>query len=155
MSFWGRIKFSLKQAFSAGQRATDAEAVDGGPFQAHQKAQIIHLATEILDGRLGLIDGSSQLLLYMGGFPEAFPHFTVLFDERQLQDVIPILGEVRIAADRFHPLPGSPDRQHWSAEVIAKRDHDRETFESSIRPQVTEACRNIVHWLNATPGAEK
>ena len=73
MSFWGRIKFSLKQAFSAGQRATDAEAVDGGPFQAHQKAQIIHLATEILDGRLGLIDGSSQLLLYMGGFPEAFP----------------------------------------------------------------------------------
>jgi hypothetical protein len=87
--------------------------------------------------------------MYMGGFPDAFPYFTVLFKEHQLRETIPIFGAVHSAAvDQFHPLPGSEDRHLWNADVVAKRDRDRETFEATARPQVEDACRKIVKWLS-------
>jgi hypothetical protein len=151
MSIWHRFKTRLRKAISAGQGVgNDDDSASGRSFQAvDQKAQIVRLATDVLEGRLGLTEGSGQLLMYLGAFPEAFPYFTVLFDERQLREVVPIFGAVQNAADRFHPLPGSRDRHLWDADVVAKRDQDRETFEATVRAHVTEACRNIIVWLSA------
>jgi hypothetical protein len=149
MSIWHRLKTSVRKAFSAGQGATNHESAQGGSFQAaDQKAQILRLATGVLDGRLGVFEGAGQLLLYMGGFPDAFPHFTVLFEEHQLREIIPVLGAMQRGADQFHPLPGSRDRHLWDAEVVAKRDRERETFEATARPQLEDACRKIVNWLS-------
>jgi hypothetical protein len=154
MSIWSRFKANLHQVFFTGEHGAVKQQAGGSEIHAvHERAQIIRLATEVLDGKLGVIEGSWQLNLYLGGFPDAFPHFAVLFDDRQLQEIIPVFGEVRSACDRFYPLPGSPDRHLWSAEVVAKKDRDREIYEAMAYPQVTEACRKIVTWLNPAHGS--
>jgi hypothetical protein len=149
MSIWRRLKSRLQRAFSADEGATKEQSAQELPFRAEdQKARILHLATGVLAGRLGLIEGSRQLHFCMGGFPDAFPYFTRLFEEQQLEELIPIFGGVAAAAEQFSPLPGSPDRHLWNAEVVAKRDRDREAFEASMRPQVHDACRKIMKWLS-------
>jgi hypothetical protein len=148
MSIWRRLMGGIYRAL-VGDRSVANDALAESPFQASdQKAEIVRLAKQILERESGLIEGTSQLNLYLGRFPDAFPHFMILFEERQLREVLPILIEVEGAMDRFSPLPGSPDRHLWSREVIEQRDRERERFETLMRPQAEEACRKILTWLS-------
>src|SRR5512134_860089 len=50
-------------------------------------------------------------------------------------------------------LPIGRARQHWSAEALEREDRKLASYESAIKDQVREACRNVIARFSGRPSA--
>lgn len=56
-------------------------------------------------------------------------------------------------ASEVDGLPIGRARQYWSAEALEREDRKLGSYESAVKDEVREACRNVVARFSGRPGA--
>jgi hypothetical protein len=100
------------------------------------RAEALRIATAILDGEIGLVQGARELL----------PHLWAT-----LEDGNPDLNFFLGLLSQTDHLPVGPERRHWNREVLQVKDRELDTVELSCHDSVVEALKRIIHGLGNSP----
>ena len=95
------------------------------------KWQARELALDIVDGRIGLIEGSVRLARSRWEIEPAAPDLRHLFTPF-----------VAVSSETDH-LPLADDRAHWNADALRAKDDEARSYEESARPAIVVACRAL------------
>lgn len=106
------------------------------PSRAPQQL-VVEVATAILRGELGVIEGS-RLLCSLQFCVSSLDHDS---------DFLPFVG---IDSETDH-LPVGDIRQHWAADALARKDIDIENVEALYRDSAIAGCERLLARFSVTP----
>ena len=106
------------------------------PELTRQRQNVVRVARAMLDGQLGVIDGSRQLCALRSRVsPLDFdPNF------------LPFVG---IDSETDH-LPIGEVRQHWAADALATKDAELGDAEPQYREMALSGCHRLVERFSAS-----
>jgi hypothetical protein len=102
-------------------------------FESEERAhrEVVTVATAILDGSVGIIEGARQL--------SALAH-DVVDDWRADSDFV-VFGALDSSTDH---LPIGRVREYWDPVALVDRDREVKRIETDARPKIEQACRNLL-----------
>lgn len=113
--------------------------MDSAPDLEARLAAVAY-AKAVLDEKIGMFEGCLRLA-----------DLTPALVDNWLDDPDSVLfGAI---ASEVDGLPIGRARQYWSAEALAREDQKLAVYESAIKEQVHEACRNVVARFSGRPSA--
>ena len=93
------------------------------------KAEIVDIATNILEDRMSVIEGSHELARFQFGY--------------DLQDNKNLLFFVGIASETEY-LPVGKEREQWNHKVLAKKDVEIRKIENYYMKDAKVACEELI-----------
>jgi len=99
-----------------------------------EKAHVVRVAQAVLDGKVGVIEGSRGLSEVVGLLSASD------------KSLVSIFGQVVTASLSF---PEGPVRAKWNPEALKEKDLERTRFEDEVADSVKDACRVVVRLLEA------
>jgi hypothetical protein len=104
--------------------------VSHNSYVVDRRRKVLDLATDILGGRIGLIEGS-----------RALSHLRHEVEVKEPdRDFLIFVG---VDSETDH-LPIGEERKSWDAEALAAKDQEIQEFEASVREDIMAACRNLI-----------
>jgi hypothetical protein len=94
------------------------------------RRRVVEAATAILDGHLGITEGSRllcELALDVAALQEE-PAFVVFFNIDSETDAFPLRAV----------------RQHWRPAALTREDEARQRYEEAVRPAAIQACAELI-----------
>lgn len=98
-------------------------------YVAKQRIKAVEVASKILDGKIGLIEGVRRLVSFQNEIGSAN-------DEEFL-----VLKGIESETDDF---PIGEARQNWSEAILKDKDAEIEEYEDQVRASVVDACRRFI-----------
>ncbi|HEY5022357.1 MAG TPA: hypothetical protein VII30_07720 [Gemmatimonadaceae bacterium] len=95
-----------------------------------RKVQAVGLATSVLNGTLGIIEGARELA--------TLGH--ILVDDWRVDPDFVVFGAVASETD---DLPVGKDRERWEAVALVEKDAEVKSFETRMQAKMYGACRNV------------
>lgn len=110
-------------------------------IRAETRQKLVGIAQSMLDGKLGIIEGSRRLAgLWRGAGIEPLD-----------PDIVPFIG---IDSETDH-LPVGDIRGRWNAEALARKDREIAASEAHYRDYALSACSRLVtRFSDAGPSPE-
>jgi hypothetical protein len=100
-----------------------------------QQAKVVDIASKMIDGQIGIIDGSRQLSRLRNSVSD------LDFDEDFM---------VFVAIDsETDDLPVGSERQYWADSALAMKDQEIKDAELSFREQALTGCKRLIERFNA------
>jgi hypothetical protein len=125
----------------AAPRAGYHGGMNEGPFHdADAIADAVAIARNVLDGKLDLLNGCAELSykVHLGGLA-ADPEFGIFMG---------------VWSESNH-LPLGPDRRHWNAEALKRKDENIAQITAAYRETVLAACRRLIERFGQPSISEK
>jgi hypothetical protein len=94
-----------------------------------QRKAMVHVARQILDGKVGIVAGARELTRLR------FPSRAELDSD--------ILVFVGIDSETDH-LPLGNVRRQWNAEVLKVKDEELKCYEDRVKERAFSACKNLI-----------
>ncbi len=98
-------------------------------YVARQRIKAVEIASKILDGQIGLIEGVRKLVSLQNEIGNSN-------DEEFL-----VFKGVESETDTF---PIGDARKNWSEAVLEEKDAEAEEYEGQVREAVAKACRRFI-----------
>jgi len=106
----------------------------GSEFRSRRIASI---AEQILQGQLGLLEGSIQLA-ELGQQIDRETNATCLVSQPEEFNVFAV-----VASDA-HKFPVGEWRRHWNPKALVERDQEKKQHEQLYQQEAYAACRNLI-----------
>ena len=98
---------------------------------------MVTVATAILDGSIGIIEGARQLSALA---------YDVVDDWRVDPDFV-VFGGLDSHTDH---LPIGKAREYWDSVALAVKDREVQRIEADARPKIEQACHNLIRRFAAS-----
>lgn len=92
---------------------------------------IVATARELLSGSVGIIEACRSMV----------PMLSEVDEPLRSSEAVLVLIAVESETDEF---PVGPQRQHWAADILRERDHERDAYLAKVRKDVEDSCRTLI-----------